>query len=344
MALFDSLNQLNDERRRTNRRRFLFGMVGAIFSYFGYRWYLFRARPVTNRNTKFLTPNAEFYTVSIDEGFRPTLQPADWRLEIVGVDGKAFTISYDELLNLPNAEVHKTFICVGNEPGGPAMGNAVWTATALAPILGKALVSSSPESARKNLRVVFHALDGFYSSVPLDMALSGLSWLAYKMNGETLPIKHGFPARVLLPGIYGMKQPRWLSKIEIVKSPWFKGYWETRGYCDACNIKMTARVDSALPQKDGSWLITGVAMCGAQSVGKVEVSFDEGKNWQEATITSEKLPDAWATWQAVWKPVNKGEYVLSARVIDATGNRQIERSSSSFPSGTTGLHRAIVNV
>jgi hypothetical protein len=178
----------------------------------------------------------------------------------------------------------------------------------------------------------------------LELALSSLSWIAYQMNGEPLPVKHGFPARVLLPGIYGMKQPRWLSKIEIVKSPWFKGYWEARGYCDECKIKMTARLDSARPQPDGSWLVTGVALCGLETVGTVEVSFDDGNTWQSATITSETLPDAWVTWQIAWKPVNKGEYVLSARVVAASGNRQIESNSTSFPSGSTGLHRVIVTV
>jgi DMSO/TMAO reductase YedYZ molybdopterin-dependent catalytic subunit len=338
MALFDSINQLNAERRRTNRRRFILGLIGAVFSYFGYRWYLFRARPVVNRVATFLTPNQEFYTVSIDGGFRPAVTAEEWQLEIVGQN--TFTIRYDELRKLPSQEVHKTFVCVGNEPGGPAMGNAVWTATPLAPLLEKAL-GTMP---RQNLRVVFHALDGFYSSVPLEFALGGSSWIAYQMNGETLPVKHGFPARVLLPGIYGMKQPRWLSKIEIVKSPWFKGYWEARGYCDECKIKMTARIDSALPQKDGMWLVTGVAFCGLPLVGKVEVSFDDGKSWQEAALTSENLPDTWATWQIQWKPEKKGEYVLSARVIDAAGTHQIETNSSSFPSGSTGLHRAIVNV
>ncbi len=340
MALFDSINQINADRKRTNRRRFLVGGIASIFTYIGFRWWRFRARAIANRATKYLTPNHEFYAVSIDEGFRPTIKQEDWRLEVVGLEGNAFSLGYDELIGLPSSDVRKTFICVGNEPGGPAMGNAVWTATPLAPILEKALGSAS----RENLRVVFHALDGFYSSVPLEMALSGLSWLAYKMNGETLPIKHGFPARVLLPGIYGMKQPRWLSKIEITKTPWFKGYWEARGYCDECNIKMTARIDSARQQKDGTWLVTGIALCGAQAVGQVEVSFDHGKSWQEATLTSAKLADVWTTWEASWKPINKGEYVLTVRVVDATGKPQSERNSGSFPSGSTGLHRAIVNV
>ncbi len=338
MALFDSLNQLNAERRRTNRRRFLVGGIAAICTYFSFRWWRFRARPIANRVTKFITPNPEFYAVSIDEGFRPKVKQDEWRLEIVGQT--SFTLSYDELVKLPSSDIHKTFLCVGNEAGGPAMGQAIWTATPLTPILEKAL-GTMP---RENLRVVFHALDGFYSSVPLEFAMSGMSWLAYKMNGEALPLKHGFPARVLLPGIYGMKQPRWLSKIEITTSPWFKGYWETRGYCDECNIKMTARIDSARQQKDGTWLVTGIALCGAQAVGQVEVSFDDGKSWQAATIASEKLPDAWATWEVRWRPENKGEYVLSARVSDARGNHQIKSNSSSFPSGSTGLHRAIVTV
>lgn len=337
MGLFDSINQLNAERRRTNRRRFLFSGIAAIFSYFGYRWYYFRARALANRVTKFLTPNQEFYAVSIDEGFRPNVKPDEWRLEVIGQN--SFALSHDELLKLPSQEIHKTFVCVGNEPGGPAMGNAVWTATALAPILEKAL-GTMP---RENLRVVFHALDGFYSSVPLELALSSLAWIAYQMNGEPLPTKHGFPARVLLPGIYGMKQPRWLSKIEIVKTPWIKGYWEARGYCDECKIKMTARIDSARPQNDGSWLVTGVALCGMETVGKVEISFDDGKTWQDTIITSEKLPDAWVTWQANWRPEKNREYVLSVRVVDASGQRQIERNSTSFPSGSTGLHRASVS-
>ena len=338
MALFDSLNQLNQERHHTNRRRFLFGGIASVITYVGFRWWRFHARPIANRTTKLITSNQEFYAVSIDEGFRPNVKPEDWRLEVVGQN--SFSLRYDELLKLASHQVQKTFLCVGNEPGGPAMGNASWTATPLAPMLEQAL-GSMP---RQNLRVIFHALDGFYSSVPLELALNPLAWIAYKMNGETLPLRHGFPARVLLPGLYGMKQPRWLSKIEIAPTPWFKGYWETRGFCDECRIKMTARIDAALPQKDGTWLITGVALCGAKAVSQVEVSVDEGKTWQAAKLTSENLPDAWTTWEWPWRPENKGEYIITARVVDTAGNRQIESKSSSFPSGSTGLHRAIVNV
>lgn len=338
MAIFDSLNQIQTERRSTNRRRFLIGGVAAAIGYAGFRWWRFHARPLTNRPTKLITPNQEFYTVSIDEGFRPTIRQEDWRLEISGPN--RFALSYDELLKLESQEVHKTFICVGNEPGGPAMGNAVWTATRLAPLLEKAL-GNTP---RTNLRAIFHALDGFYSSVPLELAMNPLAWVAYRMNGEPLPLRHGFPARVLLPGLYGMKQPRWLSKIEIAPTPWFKGHWEARGFCDDCRIQMTARIDAALPQKDNSWLITGIALCGAHPVGKVELSTDEGQSWHEATLTSGPLSDAWTTWEWRWQPTSQGEHILTARVIDAVGNRQIESTGSPFPSGSTGLHRVVVTV
>lgn len=338
MALFDSINQLNAERQRTNRRRFLFGGLAALSTYVGFRWWRFHARPVPNRTTRLITSNLEFYSVAIDEGFRPNVKQEDWRLDVVGPN--RFSLSYEELRQLESHEVQKTFICVGNEPGGPAMGNAVWTATPLAPLIEQAL-GSLP---RKNLRVIFHALDGFYSSVPLDLALNPLSWIAYQMNGEPLSLRHGFPARVLLPGLYGMKQPRWLSKIEISPTPWFKGYWETRGFSDDCHIKITSRIDAVLPQKDGTWLITGVALCGAQPVGKVEVSVDDGKTWQEAKLTSDKLPDAWTTWELAWKPAHQGEHTLATRVVDAGGQQQIESNSTPFPSGSTGLHRAVVNV
>ncbi|MCI0662683.1 MAG: molybdopterin-dependent oxidoreductase [Acidobacteria bacterium] len=191
--------------------------------------------------------------------------------------------------------------------------------------------------------VVFYALDGFYSSVPLEVAMSDQSFLAYEMNGETLPNSHGYPARVLLPAIYGMKQPRWVSKIQVTDRG-ESGYWEKRGWCSECKVKMTARIDAAISQSDGKYLVTGIAYCGAQAVGQVEVSFDEGATWQDVKINSERFPNAWATWEYLWQPEKKGEQILTARVRDASGERQINSYSGSFPSGSTGYHQVIVSV
>ncbi|MFN7944076.1 MAG: molybdopterin-dependent oxidoreductase [Blastocatellia bacterium] len=338
MALFDSLEQLNQSRRGTSRRMFLFSGAGLVVSYFGYRWWRDRARPIAQHRTRFITPNNEFYLTQIDDGFSPAVQKNKWRLQVSGFEGQSLALGYDELLKLERRRIYKTFACVGNEVGGPAIGNAEWTVTPLAPLIHQVLGAQ-----RDGVRVVFHALDGFYSSVPLEVALSEQSFIAYEMNGVELPKRHGWPARVLLPGVYGMKQPRWLERIEVTDKS-VSGYWEKRGWCSECLVKMTARFDAALRQDDGSWLVTGIAYCGAQPVGTVEISADEGRTWQQARLTSETQPNAWATWEWKWKPERSGENLLTVRVTNAAGERQIESYSGSMPSGATGLHRVTVQV
>ncbi len=338
MELFDSIKQLNESRRQSGRRKFLFGAIGAVGSYFGYRWWRDRPRPVAQRETKYITDNDDFYTISISPGYVADVDLDKWKLEVSGLEGRRYSLSYDELLKLDRRRVFKTFMCVGNDVGGSAIGNADWTATPLGPVVEKVVGQK-----RNGLRVVFYALDGFYSSVPLEVAMSNQSFIAYEMNGEALPAAHGYPARVLLPNVYGMKQPRWLSRIEVTDSD-ESGYWEKRGWCGLCDVKMTARIDSAVSQTAGKWLVTGVAYCGAQAVGQVELSADEGATWQPAKITSERFPNAWATWEYSWQPQKKGEQILTARVKDTSGAKQIESYAGSFPSGATGLHRVIVSV
>jgi DMSO/TMAO reductase YedYZ molybdopterin-dependent catalytic subunit len=338
MELFDSIYKLNESRKKTGRRRFLFGAIGMVGSYFGYRWWRDRPRPIAQRETKYLTANEDFYTISISPGYVADVERDEWKLEIYGLEGRRSELKYDELLKLERRRVFKTFMCVGNEVGGPSIGNAEWTVTPLAPLVEKVL-----SQKKSGLRVVFYGLDGFYSSVPLEAAMSNQSFIAYEMNGATLPGAHGYPARVLLPNVYGMKQPRWLSKIEVTDES-VSGYWEKRGWCGVCDVKMTTRIDSAISQPDGKWLVTGIAYCGNQPVGQVELSWDEGATWQPAKLASDRLPNAWATWEYAWKPEKKGEHILTARVKDAAGNRQVESYSGSFPSGSTGLHRVIVSV
>lgn len=338
MELFGSLEELNRSRRGTSRRLFLFSGAGLVVSWFGYRWWRDRARPIRQITTKYITPNPEFYLTQIDDGFSPAVTKDKWRLTISGLAGKSYSLGYDELLQQERRKLYRTFACVGNEVGGPAVGNAEWTATPLAPLLERVLGQS-----REGLTVMFRALDGFYSSVPLDVAMSEQSFIAYEMNNVEIPKRHGWPARVLLPGIYGMKQPRWLERIEISDKPG-TGYWERRGWCSECRVKMTARVDAAIRQNDGVWLVTGMAYCGAQPVGTVEFSDDDGDSWRQVKLTSERHPNAWATWETIWQPKAPGEHVLSARVTDAAGEKQSAENDGSFPSGATGLHRVTVKV
>ena len=132
--------------------------------------------------------------------------------------------------------------------------------------------------------------------------------------------------------------------IEIVKSPFLKGHWEARGFSDRGRIHPQARIDYAMKDIDGDWLVTGIATAAELRVEKVEVSFDDGGIWEEAAITSERLPDSWCTWKLKWKPRTRGEQILCARVICEGGERQIESNGTAFPSGSTGLHRVRVNV
>jgi DMSO/TMAO reductase YedYZ molybdopterin-dependent catalytic subunit len=194
-----------------------------------------------------------------------------------------------------------------------------------------------------NLRVVFHGLDGFYSSVPYSVAADPDSLLAYEMNGQPLPSKHGYPLRVLLPGRYGMKQPRWLEKIVITTSD-ESGYWEKRGWSDSALINPLSRIDSAKPIDRGLWKVTGIAFCGNQAVGSVDLSADGGETWKRARLTSSAQRHVWTTWEFDWHPSQGGEHILAVRVTDQDGRKQEEDFDGAFASGSTGLHRVVITV
>ena len=319
------------------RRRFLTTGLAGIACYFGWRWWKFRPHPIAQAIRSYITPKKEFFKISIKPGFRPQVDLEQYRLSLRGPDGSR-DLSFEDLLQGERVSVTRTLMCVGNPVGGRGLANAVWTCTPLAPLLNDLI-----GDRREGLSVVFRSMDGFYSSVPLEVALDRETYLAYEMNGEALPKAHGYPLRVLIPGKYGMKQPRWLQEIEVT-SGWVSGHWENWGWSYDCDIKMTAHVNSATRQPGDEWLITGVAFCGDESVGRVEVSVDDGDSWREAELLQRPLPGVWSTWELPWKPEKPGRYLVTARVVDSKGNRQIESYSGSYPSGSTGLHRVIVEV
>lgn len=335
--MFDSLARLNESRKGVRRRTFLIAAAAGAAGVWLYRWWRRQPMPVAQRPVRYITPNRDFYQVSIDPAFPPKPDLNSWRLEIAGPGGED-RLSLSDLAARQPRRIPRTFMCISNRVGGDSIGNAEWTATPLGPILEPICGTAGPD-----LRAVFYGMDGFYSSVPLETALDKESFLAWEMNGAPLPREHGFPLRVLLPGKYGMKQPRWLQRIEITSDS-VSGYWESRAWSDQCDVKMTARIDSAKPTEGGRWKVSGVAFCGSRTVGRVEVSADRGRSWAPALLTSPTLPNAWALWVYDWIPPGPGEYVFSARVADGAGNAQIEAFSGSFPSGSTGLHQVIVKV
>ncbi len=200
---------------------------------------------------------------------------------------------------------------------------------------------------RSGLTVMFHGLDDYFDSVSLERAIDEQSFLAYAMNGELLPAGHGFPARVLLPDLYGMKQPRWLREIEILDAPGSTGYWVRRGWASEVPVKTASRIDA--PPRHAlvggeRYTLTGIAYAGARRIERVEVSADGGRTWAEARLVGETLPNAWALWAYEWTPPAAGAYTLVCRATDATGAAQTAVEQKPYPDGASGYHRVRAEV
>ncbi|MEW6735489.1 MAG: molybdopterin-dependent oxidoreductase [Acidobacteriota bacterium] len=338
--LFSSVKKMDEDGVKFGRRRFILALGAAVVGYGGWKYYQSLPQKYHRRKISFITPNEEFYAVSVNMFFRPEIDAAKWRLELTGLDGKKVPLSLDEIRAMPNKLIHYTFCCIENPPGGGSMSNARWRVVSLHELLKPVL----PER-RDGIRMLATGLDGFYSSIPLDLALDEASYLAYEMNEVPIPLNHGFPVRVLIPGRYGMKQPKWLKKIEITDSK-VTGYWEERGWSDDADVKATTRLDRAenIETAGKDILLTGIAFAGKAAVGKVEVSLDGGSSWQQAEIETQPEKNVWSIWKYHWPRPAPGNYTLICRLIDENNKRQIESYTSAFPSGATGLHKVSLTV
>lgn len=295
--------------------------------------------------TMYITPNEDFYLVALNTSFRPDLDLATvedrWQLELVGLDRRA-ALGYRDLRGMRSTEVIQTFECIGNEVGGDLIGNARWRCAPLKEVLLPVL-----PKRRAGLTVLFHGLDDYFDSVSLDRAVDEQAFIAYEMNGEPLPAGHGFPARVLLPDLYGMKQPRWLRRIEILEAPETTGYWVEQGWASEVPVKTMSRIDRPPRQAlvaGRRHALTGIAYAGARTIERVEVSADGGATWVEARLASESHPNAWALWAYDWTPPASGSYALVCRATDSTGAVQTAEAQGVFPDGASGRHRIDVSV
>jgi DMSO/TMAO reductase YedYZ molybdopterin-dependent catalytic subunit len=281
-----------------------------------------------------VTPNAKFYTISINL-FDPTVNPRTWRLKIHGLVENPVSLSLDDLKAMPAHEAYITFICISNEIGGRLIGNALWTGVPLKDLLALARLK---EGARK---VVFRADDGYSTGVPLERCLRPQTFLAYAMNGEALPQEHGFPLRAVIPGYYGMKQPKWLTEIEVVGDDYL-GYWEERGWADEAVVKTMSRID--VPPHRGQisrtgQVIAGVAFAGDRGIKGVEYSIDGGQTWQEAQVKPPLSPYSWVLWAGNLELPHEGEYLLAVRATDGQGHEQDARVAEPLPDGASGYHK-----
>lgn len=296
------------------------------------------------RRTPFIIPNADFYLVAVDPDFRPSVTPQtvarDWSLTVRGLGEAARRLSYGDLRNEGSAEFLYTFECIGNSVGGDLIGNARWRGVPLRDVLAPVL----PDS-RSGYTVMFRALDGFYSSISIERCLSDDSFIAHEMNGEPIPAAHGFPARVIVPDLYGMKQPRWLKSIELVESDESTGYWDERGWASEIPVKTMSRLDVPVNRTivaNEPYRLTGIAFAGARGISRVEVSHDDGETWSECRLVEGGDPGVWATWAYDWKGPVSGWHTLVVRAVDGDGEPQIAKASGTYPDGATGYHEVEV--
>lgn len=280
-----------------------------------------------------VTPSGEFYKVSKNL-FDPRVPVDAWQLLIDGEVERPLRLRYADLTTLRSLQGYVTLCCISNEVGGDLIGNALWEGIPLRALLEQV-------GMRKDaVDIQFEAYDGYTDSIPIAKALDPATLVAWKMNGEPLPWDHGAPARLIVPGIYGMKSVKWLTRIAPVTLD-FKGYWETRGWSDAAVVKTMSRID--VP-KNGATLgpdpvyVAGIAFGGDRGIARVEVSFDGGQTWQEAAVAEPLSPYAWVHWVIQWRPSSPGRHTIVVRAADGTGTVQTAEERSPAPDGASGWH------
>ncbi len=288
----------------------------------------------------FVTPNSDFYR--IDTALTvPQVDPDSWRLKIHGRVDNPYEISYAELLAMPMIERYITLACVSNEVGGALIGNAKWLGVPLSQVLERA----GPQAGAD--QVVGRAVDGFTVGTPTEVLLDGRdALLAVGMNGEPLPIEHGFPARLVVPGLYGyVSATKWLTELELSSFADFDAYWIRLGWAQQGPIKTESRIDTPRAgshPRPGTVTVAGVAWAQHRGISKVEVRVDDGP-WNTATLAAVPSVDTWRLWSWPWS-ATAGSHELAVRATDNGGETQPEQRSSVAPDGATGYHTISVNV
>jgi DMSO/TMAO reductase YedYZ molybdopterin-dependent catalytic subunit len=287
-----------------------------------------------------ITPVGNFYVVS--KNFNdPVVPAAGWALRVTGLVQRTLRIDYSQLQSLPSVTEAVTMECVSNEVGGPLMSTGRFTGIPV-----RDLVAMAAPQARATA-LTFKARDGFTETASLKLITDDPTILvAYRLEGQPLPDKHGFPARILIPGHYGMRAPKWLDEIELTDSE-SGGYWEGQGWDHQAAVKTTSRIDTpgdgALVRL-GPLQLAGVAFAGNRGVRAVELSADGGRSWAAAELSPPLSPLTWVLWQASWSPPREGAYSLQVRARDGRGELQTSQVAASYPNGASGYHTIRVNV
>ncbi|GAC1394538.1 MAG: molybdopterin-dependent oxidoreductase [Ktedonobacteraceae bacterium] len=291
--------------------------------------------------SKEITSNDQYYIVSKNLFSDPVVNADTWHLSVSGEIEHPFSLNYKDLLTLPTKRQNESMMCISNEVGGQYMSSALWEGIPLADLLARG--GAIKPGATK---VVLYAADDYSDSIHLSKALEPTTLLALRMNGATLPQGHGFPLRLLVPGIYGMKHVKWINRIEVVNTD-FQGYWQQRGWSDPAPLRMTSRIDTPLTgttvRASQPTYIAGVAFSGNKGISQVDLSFDGGQTWNKATLKRPLSDLTWVLWELPWQP-NVGSYTVIVRAIDMQGNVQDPSIAPPLPDGSSGYHNINVTV
>ncbi len=287
----------------------------------------------------FTTPNSEFYRIDTALVV-PRVSVGSWSLTIDGEVDSPFEISYDELLAMPMVEADITLTCVSNEVGGPYVGSARWLGVRTRDLLERAGVRPSAD------QILSASTDGMTISTPVQALTDDRDALvAVAMNGEPLPALHGFPARLVTPGLYGfVGATKWLTRMTATTYGREEAYWTARGWATEAPILTQSRIDtpralSSVPS--GQVVIGGVAWAQGRGIDKVEVRVDDGA-WQRAELGADGGVDYWRQWYLPWDAA-AGQHTLTVRATDATGETQPEGRTEPYPRGATGWHSILVS-
>jgi DMSO/TMAO reductase YedYZ molybdopterin-dependent catalytic subunit len=302
---------------KTGRRVFIVAVGVAVIAGLvrGYRFFFKPAKWSDE-----VTATEDFYKVS-KNSVDPVIAQAGWKLDVRGTkDTTSYTLP--QLRDLPSITTFATLACISNPVGGDWVGNARWTGVPLETLLQRAGIGKATRD------VIIHAADGYSDSIPIDRALQPLCFLAYEMNGAPLTTGHGFPLRLIVPGIYGMKNVKWITSIELADSD-YRGFWQRRGWDDVAHYKLMSRIDIA-----SAGVVAGVAFAGDRGVDSVQVRIGD-EPWREAELRPALSPISWVLWSLKANVKGKGVMV---RMKSSDGEYQIAQPMPPFPEGSSGLH------
>ncbi len=287
----------------------------------------------------FVVPNDRFYRIDTALVV-PQVSADSWSLRIHGMVDQELELTYDDLLARPQVERYITLSCVSNPVGGDLVGNALWQGVLLKDVLDEAGVD--PDAGQ----IVSRSVDGWTCGTPTEAVMDGRdAMLAVAMNGEPLPARHGYPVRMVVPGLYGyVSATKWVTDIELVRWDDYDAYWITRGWSKRGPVKTMARIDTPRSgaRHDGPVTIGGVAWAVHRGISAVQVRLEDGE-WRDAELGGVPSSDTWRQWSYVFDEP-PGEYTVEVRAIDGDGDPQPEEPASVAPNGAQGYHRIGIRI